>query len=91
MVKRESDQCNEESNRQSTTHIHVYNRSLDFLGYLLLRYCIDSLLVRCGHTIVIYGNTTNQSRENKKKDSEDSRKLLALGIVAAVVCVGFPC
>ncbi|TVS90609.1 hypothetical protein COM43_002195, partial [Wolbachia pipientis] len=46
-----------------------------------------------GHTTVInnpgFSSVSHQSREDKKKDSEDSRKLLALGMVAAVVCVAF--
>ncbi|WP_174133226.1 hypothetical protein [Wolbachia endosymbiont of Atemnus politus] len=85
---------NERSNRQPTgpqvTHVYVHNKGLDFWDYLLLQCCIDSLFGGRGHTTVInnYGNTT-QSREDKKKDSEDSRKLLALGVVVAVVCVAF--
>lgn len=87
-----SQRNNEENNAQptgpQTTHIHVHNnRGLDFLDYLLLRSLFG------GHTTVINNPSSNisgyQSREDKKKDSEDSRKLLALGIVAAVVCVAF--
>lgn len=72
-------------------HVHVHNRGLDLWDYLLLQCCINSLFGGHGHTTVVhnYGNTTNQSREDKKKDSEDNRKLLALGIAAAVVCVAF--
>uniref|UniRef100_A0A1B0FE76 Uncharacterized protein n=1 Tax=Glossina morsitans morsitans TaxID=37546 RepID=A0A1B0FE76_GLOMM len=56
---------------------------------------MDSLFGGCGHTTVNNitninnGNTTHQGRKENKKESEDSRKLLALGIVAAVVCVAF--
>ncbi|WP_265036150.1 hypothetical protein [Wolbachia endosymbiont (group A) of Anomoia purmunda] len=73
------------------------NDSLSFWDYLLLQFWIDSLFGGRGHTTV--NNITNinnsnsnafcQSEKDKKKDSEDSRKLLALGIVAAVVCVVF--
>lgn len=45
------------------------------------------------HTTVINNlgsdSSNRQSREDKKKDSEDSRKLLALGIAAVVVCIAF--
>ncbi|QOD38671.1 hypothetical protein [Candidatus Wolbachia massiliensis] len=68
-------------------HIHVHNRGLDLWDYLLLQCCINSLFG--GHTTNVtninYGNTTNQSRENKSED----RKLLALGIAVAVVCAAF--
>ncbi|WP_353274409.1 hypothetical protein [Wolbachia endosymbiont (group A) of Ennomos erosarius] len=73
------------------------NDSLNFLDYLLLQFCIDSLFGGRGHIKVkVSGakNTTNvyadsQGRKENKKESEDSRKLLALGIVVAVVCVAF--
>lgn len=90
------DQCNTENNWQSTgsqtTHTHVHdNRGLDFWDYLLLQCCIDSLFGGRGHTtnVTNINYSSNESREDKKKDSEDSRKLLALGIVVAVVCVAF--
>ncbi|MHC3897679.1 UNVERIFIED_CONTAM: hypothetical protein LBW93_01965 [Wolbachia endosymbiont of Nasonia longicornis] len=35
------------------------------------------------------GSSNQPSREDKKKDAEDNRKLLALGIVAVVACVAF--
>ncbi|MDG7052842.1 MAG: hypothetical protein LKM45_03055 [Wolbachia endosymbiont of Alcedoecus sp.] len=70
-------------------HVHVHNRGLDFWDYLLLQCCFDSLFGGRGHTTNVtninYGNTTNQSREDKSED----RKLLALGIAAAGVCVAF--
>ncbi|MDE5061369.1 MULTISPECIES: hypothetical protein [Wolbachia] len=74
--------------RPQVTHVHVHNgRGLDFWDYLLLRSLFG------GHTTVInnpgFSSGSHQSREDKKKDSEDSRKLLALGMVAAVVCVAF--
>ncbi|WP_174515786.1 hypothetical protein [Wolbachia endosymbiont of Cardiocondyla obscurior] len=87
-----NDQYNAGNNTQptgpQTTHIHVYNdRGLDFWDYLLLRSLFG------GHTTVInnpgFSSGSHQSREDKKKDSEDNRKLLALGMVAAVVCVAF--
>ncbi|WP_353273276.1 hypothetical protein [Wolbachia endosymbiont (group A) of Nomada ferruginata] len=87
-----NDQYNAGNNAQptgpQTTHIHVYNdRGLDFWDYLLLRSLFG------GHTTVInnpgFSSGSHQSREDKKKDSEDNRKLLALGMVAAVVCVAF--
>ncbi|BAP00291.1 hypothetical protein [Wolbachia endosymbiont of Cimex lectularius] len=68
-------------------HVHMHNRGLDFWDFLLLQCCFNSLFG--GHTTNVtninYGNTTNQSRENKSED----RKLLALGIAVAVVCVAF--
>lgn len=81
---------NSSSTGPKTTHVFVNNRGLDFWDFLLLQCCIDSLFGR--HTVVHnhnYGDSRYQGRENKKKDSEDSRKLLALGIVAAVICVAF--
>lgn len=87
-----NNQYNAGDNRQPTgpqvTHVHVHNdRGLDFWDYLLLRSLFG------GHTTVInnpgFSSGSDQSREDKKKDSEDSRKLLALGMVAAVVCVAF--
>ncbi|UVW83400.1 hypothetical protein [Wolbachia endosymbiont of Aedes albopictus] len=87
-----NNQYNAGNNRQPTgpqvTHVHVHNdRGLDFWDYLLLRSLFG------GHTTVInnpgFSSVSHQSREDKKKDSEDSRKLLALGMVAAVVCVAF--
>ncbi|MDR0773280.1 MAG: hypothetical protein LBE46_03070 [Wolbachia pipientis] len=87
-----NNQYNTGNNRQPTgpqvTHVHVHNdRGLDFWDYLLLR----SLFGR--HTTVInnpgFSSGSHQSREDKKKDSEDSKKLLALGMAAAVVCVAF--
>ncbi|MGL9688217.1 MAG: hypothetical protein ACR5K6_00225 [Wolbachia sp.] len=57
------------------------------MGFLLLQCCFNSLFG--SHTTNVtninYGNTTNQSRENKSED----RKLLALGIAVAAVCVAF--
>jgi hypothetical protein len=87
-----NDQYNAESNDpigSRTTRIH--NRDLDLWNCLLLQCWFDSLFGRRGHTTVVhnYGNTTNQGREDKKKDSEDDRKLLALGIAVAVVCAAF--
>ncbi|MCM1001315.1 MAG: hypothetical protein KTV72_03215 [Wolbachia endosymbiont of Melophagus ovinus] len=68
-------------------HVHVHNRGLDFWDFLLLQCCFNSLFG--GHTTNVtninYGNTTNQSREDKSED----RKLLALGIAVAVVCAAF--
>ncbi|MFT0819640.1 MULTISPECIES: hypothetical protein [Wolbachia] len=94
-----NDQYNAGNNAQPTgsqiTHIHVHNRGLDFWDYLLLQCWMDSLFGGRGHTTVNNitninnGNTTHQGRKENKKESEDSRKLLALGIVAAVVCVAF--
>lgn len=87
-----NNQYNAGNNRQPTgpqvTHVHVHNdRGLDFWDYLLLRSLFS------GNTTVInnpgFVSGSHQSREDKKKDSEDSRKLLALGMVAAVVCVAF--
>lgn len=87
-----NNQYNAGNNRQpigpQVTHVHVHNdRSLDFWDYLLLRSLFG------GHTTVInnpgFSSGSHQSREDKKKDSEDSRKLLAIGMVAAVVCVAF--
>ncbi|MDG7055480.1 MAG: hypothetical protein LJD31_02965 [Wolbachia endosymbiont of Menacanthus eurysternus] len=70
-------------------HVHVHNRGLDLWDYLLLQCCFDSLFGGRGHTTNVtninYGNTTNQSREDKSED----RKLLALGIAVAGVCVAF--
>ena len=72
-------------------HVHTQNTGLSFWDYLLLQCCIDSLFGGRGHTTNVtninYGH--NESREDKKKESEDNRKLLALGIVATVVCVAF--
>lgn len=87
-----SDQYNTGNNRQfvdpEVTRVYIYNnRGLDFWDYLLLHSLFG------GHTTVInnpgFSSGSHQSREDKKKDSEDSRKLLALGIVVAVVCVAF--
>ncbi|MFP3016525.1 MAG: hypothetical protein ACEY3L_10710 [Wolbachia sp.] len=87
-----NNQYNAGNNRQPTgpkvTHVHVHNdRGLDFWDYLLLSNLFG------GRTTVInnpgFVSGSHQSREDKKKDSEDSRKLLALGMVAAVVCVAF--
>ncbi|WP_341822605.1 hypothetical protein [Wolbachia endosymbiont (group A) of Clivina fossor] len=87
-----NNQYNAGNNRQPTgpqvTHVHVHNdRGLDFWDYLLLRSLFG------GHTTVInnpgFSSGSHQSREDKKEDSEDSIKLLALGMVAAVVCVAF--
>ncbi|WP_395463185.1 hypothetical protein [Wolbachia endosymbiont of Cantharis cryptica] len=85
-------QCNEE-NGQTTNpqviHVHTQNTGLSFWDCLLLQCWINSLFGGRGHTTI--NNITNinshQSREDGKKDSEDSRKLLALGIVVAVACV----
>ncbi|BET32410.1 MULTISPECIES: hypothetical protein [Wolbachia] len=70
------------------THVHVHNnRGLDFWDYLLLSNLFS------GHTTVINnlgsGSSNQPCREDKKKDAEDNRKLLALGIVAVVTCVAF--
>ncbi|WP_264331115.1 hypothetical protein [Wolbachia endosymbiont (group B) of Erebia ligea] len=70
------------------THVHVHNnRGLDFWDYFLLRSLFS------GNTTVINnlgsGISNQPSREDKKKDAEDNRKLLALGIVAVVACVAF--
>lgn len=81
-----------DSRQQTTgpqvTHVHINdNRGLDFWDYLLLSNLFG------GRTTVInnpgFDTVGYQSREDKKKDSEDSRKLLALGIVAVVACVAF--
>ncbi|MCM1002351.1 hypothetical protein [Wolbachia pipientis] len=68
-------------------HVHVHNRGLDLWDFLLLQCCFNSLFG--GHTTNVtninYGNTTNQSREDKSEDG----KLLALGIAVAVVCAAF--
>lgn len=68
-------------------HIHMHNRGLDLWDYLLLQCCFNSLFG--GHTTNVtninYGNNSHQSREDKSED----RKLLALGIAVAVVCVAF--
>lgn len=70
-------------------HVHVHNRGLDLWDVLLLQCCFDSLFGGRGHstnvTNINYGNTTNQSRGDKSED----RKLLALGIAVAGVCVAF--
>ncbi|WP_265025427.1 hypothetical protein [Wolbachia endosymbiont (group B) of Pammene fasciana] len=81
------------SNRQQTTgpqvtHVHINdNRGLDFWDYLLLSNLFG------GRTTVINnlgsGSSNQTNREDKKKDAEDNRKLLALGIVAVVACVAF--
>ncbi|WP_264683292.1 MULTISPECIES: hypothetical protein [unclassified Wolbachia] len=80
------------SNRQQPTDpqvIHIYNssRGLDFWDYFLLRSLFS------GNTTVINnlgsGSSNQPSREDKKKDAEDNMKSLALGIVVAVVCMGF--
>ncbi|MGL9717207.1 MAG: hypothetical protein ACR5K9_00600 [Wolbachia sp.] len=92
-----NEQYNAGNNRQPTgtqdIHVHVHNRGLDFWDFLLLQCCINSLFGGRSHTTNVtninYGNNGYQSREDKKKDSEDSRKLLALGIAVAVVCVAF--
>ncbi|MGL9725940.1 MAG: hypothetical protein ACR5KV_04660 [Wolbachia sp.] len=73
------------------THVHVHNdRGLSFWDYFLLRSLFSG---NTGHTTVINnlgsGSSNQQSRKDKKKDSEDSRKLLTLSIVVAVVCVAF--
>ncbi|MFP3021980.1 MAG: hypothetical protein ACEY3K_03235 [Wolbachia sp.] len=84
-----------DSRQQSTspqaTHVHVHNnRGLDFWDYFLLRSLFSG---NTGHTTVINnlgsGSSNQPSREDKKKDAEDNRKLLALGIVAVVACVAF--
>ncbi|WP_143689467.1 hypothetical protein [Wolbachia endosymbiont of Nilaparvata lugens] len=72
-------------------HVHVHNnRGLDFWDYFLLRSLFSG---NTGHTTVINnlgsGSSNQPSREDKKKDAEDNRKLLALGIVAVVTCVAF--
>ncbi|MDR2831415.1 MAG: hypothetical protein LBV62_00625 [Rickettsiales bacterium] len=85
------------SDQQTTSpqviHVHTQNTGLSFWDYLLLQCCIDALFGGRGHTTNItninYGNNSHQNRKDKKKESEDNRKLLALGIVAAVVCVAF--
>jgi hypothetical protein len=94
-----SNQYNAGNNGQTTGPQVIYantrDEGLSFWDCLLLQCWINSLFGRSGHTTVShitninYGNNNYQSREDKKKDSEDSRKLLALGMVAAVVCVAF--
>lgn len=80
------------SNRQQPTdpqviHIRNSSRGLDFWDYFLLRSLFS------GNTTVINnlgsGSSNQPNREDKKKDAEDNRKLLALGIVAVVACVAF--
>ncbi|WP_353287717.1 hypothetical protein [Wolbachia endosymbiont (group B) of Gerris lacustris] len=80
-----SDRC--DSRQQPTspqvTHVHVHNnRGLDFWDYFLLRSLFS------GNNLGS-GSSNQPSREDKKKDAEDNRKLLALGIVAVVACVAF--
>lgn len=94
-----SNQYNAGNNGQTTGPQVIYantrDEGLSFWDCLLLQCWINSLFGGRGHTTVNnitninYGNNNYQSREDKKKDSEDSRKLLALGMVAAVVCVAF--
>lgn len=91
-----STQRDDRSNRQQptgpqVTHVHVHNNGgLDLWDYLLLRSLFSG---NTGHTTVINnlgsGSSNQPSREDKKKDAEDNRKLLALGIVVAVACVAF--
>ncbi len=92
-TRRHSTGSNDRSSRQQSTgpqvtHVHVHNnRGLDFWDYFLLRSLFS------GNTTVINnlgsGSSNQPSREDKKKDAEDNRKLLALGIVAVVACVAF--
>jgi len=94
-----NNQYNAGNNGQTTGPQVIYantrDEGLSFWDCLLLQCWINSLFGRSGHTTVShitninYGNNNYQSREDKKKDSGDSRKLLALGMVAAVVCVAF--
>uniref|UniRef100_A0A3B0IV67 Uncharacterized protein n=1 Tax=Wolbachia endosymbiont of Aleurodicus dispersus TaxID=1288877 RepID=A0A3B0IV67_9RICK len=71
------------------THVYVHNNKegLSLCDYLLLRSLFS------GNTTVINnlgsGSSNQPSREDKKKDAEDSRKLLALGMAVAIVCVSF--
>ncbi|WP_264337153.1 MULTISPECIES: hypothetical protein [unclassified Wolbachia] len=95
-TRRHSTGSNDRSSRQQSTgpqvtHVHVHNnRGLDFWDYFLLRSLFSG---NTGHTTVINnlgsGSSNQPSREDKKKDAEDNRKLLALGIVAVVACVAF--
>ncbi|MFT4314567.1 MAG: hypothetical protein AB3P11_05800 [Wolbachia pipientis] len=74
------------------THVYVHNNKegLSLCDYLLLRSLFSG---NTGHTTVINnlgsGSSNQPSREDKKKDAEDSRKLLALGMAVAIVCVSF--
>lgn len=95
-IRRHSTGSNDRSSRQQSTgpqvtYVHVHNnRGLDFWDYFLLRSLFSG---NTGHTTVINnlgsGSSNQPSREDKKKDAEDNRKLLALGIVAVVACVAF--
>ncbi|WP_353280338.1 hypothetical protein [Wolbachia endosymbiont (group B) of Cyclophora punctaria] len=70
------------------THVYVHNnRGLDFWDYLLLSNLFSGRTTVINNPGFISGGQL--SREDKKKDSEDNRKLLALGIAAVVVCVAF--
>ncbi|UIP92992.1 hypothetical protein JSQ73_001250 [Wolbachia endosymbiont of Anopheles demeilloni] len=92
-TRRHSKGSNDRSSRQQSTgpqvtYVHVHNnRGLDFWDYLLLSNLFGD------RTTVInnpgFDTVGHQSREDKKKDLEDSRSLLALGIAVAVVCVAF--
>ncbi|OJH30609.1 hypothetical protein Wxf_00330 [Wolbachia endosymbiont of Armadillidium vulgare] len=95
-TRRHSTERDNGSSRQQptgpqVTHVHVHNnRGLDFWDYFLLRSLFSG---NTGHTTIINnlgsGSSNQLSREDKKKDAEDNRKLLALGIVAVVACVAF--
>ncbi|WP_375603817.1 hypothetical protein NOX90_05275 [Wolbachia endosymbiont of Anurida maritima] len=94
-----NDQHNAGNNGQPTgpqvIYVNRQNEGLSFLDCLLLQCWINSLCGGRGHTTVNNitninnGNTSHQSRKENKKESEDSRKLLALGIALVVVCVAF--
>ncbi|WP_265027354.1 hypothetical protein [Wolbachia endosymbiont (group A) of Bombylius major] len=81
---------NAQPTSSQTTHIHVHNnRGLDFWDYLLLSNLFGGHTTVNNITNINNGNTTHQEKKENKKESEDSRKLLALGIAVAVVCVAF--
>lgn len=85
-----------EGNRQGPrVDANARNDGLSLVDCLLLQCWIDSLFGGRGHTTVNNitninnGHTIHQGRKENKKESEDSRKLLALGIAVAVVCAAF--
>ncbi len=98
-TRNRNDQHDDRDNRQPTgpqvIYVNRQNEGLSFWDCLLLQCWINSLCGGRGHTTVNNitninnGNTTHHSRKENKKESEDSRKLLALGMVAAGVCVAF--
>lgn len=94
-----NNQYNAGNNGQPTGPQGIYvnrqNEGLSFWDCLLLQCWINSLFGGRGHTTVNNitninnGNATHHSRKENKKESEDNRKLLALGIAAVVVCIAF--